>query len=79
MDAKPGTVRIPIERAMELIAQRGLPTAPQVAASDDVDRGRGAGGDGSADDGFARTGFELKAMGAREEKMRYGSGEQDGE
>ena len=26
VDAKPGTVRIPVERAMELMAQRGLPT-----------------------------------------------------
>jgi hypothetical protein len=28
VDQKAGTVRIPIERAMELIAQRGLPTRP---------------------------------------------------
>ena len=28
VDGKPGTVRIPIERAMELVAQRGLPAAP---------------------------------------------------
>ena len=29
VDEKAGTVRIPIERAMELIAQRGLPVRPQ--------------------------------------------------
>jgi hypothetical protein len=29
IDRSKGTVRIPIERAMELIAQRGLPVAPQ--------------------------------------------------
>ncbi|HTX40273.1 MAG TPA: hypothetical protein VMD25_00495 [Acidobacteriaceae bacterium] len=29
VDESKGTVRIPIERAMELIAQRGLPVAPQ--------------------------------------------------
>src|SRR5271165_1920735 len=28
IDGQPGKVRIPIERAMELIAQRGLPVAP---------------------------------------------------
>ena len=30
VDQSKGTVRIPIERAMELIAQRGLPVAPAV-------------------------------------------------
>ncbi len=30
IDGQPGKVRIPIERAMELIAQRGLPVAPAV-------------------------------------------------
>jgi len=29
VDQKAGVVRIPIERAMQLIAQRGLPTAPK--------------------------------------------------
>jgi uncharacterized protein HemX len=33
VDGSQGTVRIPIERAMELIAERGLPVAPAVAAS----------------------------------------------
>ena len=37
IDQSEGKVRIPIERAMELIAQRGLPVAPAVhdAAGDD--------------------------------------------
>jgi hypothetical protein len=34
VDEKAGTVRIPIERAMELIVQRGLPVRPQAAAGD---------------------------------------------
>jgi hypothetical protein len=33
IDQKAGTVRIPIERAMDLIAQRGLPTRAQGASS----------------------------------------------
>jgi len=33
VDEKAGTVHIPIERAMELIAQRGLPVRPQGATS----------------------------------------------
>ena len=31
VDQSKGTVRIPIERAMELIAERGLPVAPEAA------------------------------------------------
>jgi hypothetical protein len=30
VDGRPGTVRIPVERAMQLMAQRGLPTAAAV-------------------------------------------------
>jgi hypothetical protein len=33
VDQKTGTVRIPIERAMDILAQRGLPVRPQEAAS----------------------------------------------
>jgi len=33
VDEKSGTVRIPIERAMDLIVQRGLPVRPQGAVS----------------------------------------------
>jgi hypothetical protein len=34
VNEKAGTVRIPIERAMDLLGQRGLPVRPQGAASD---------------------------------------------
>jgi hypothetical protein len=34
VDEKAGTVRIPIERAMDLVVQRGLPVRPQGAAGD---------------------------------------------
>jgi hypothetical protein len=36
VDEKAGTVHIPIERAMELIVQRGLPVRRQGAAGDDA-------------------------------------------
>jgi hypothetical protein len=36
VDEKAGTVRIPIERAMDLIVQRGLPARPQGAAGEIV-------------------------------------------
>lgn len=35
VDQKAGTVRIPIERAMDLLAQRGLPVRPQSAVGDE--------------------------------------------
>jgi len=40
VDEKAGTVRIPIARAMELIAQRGLPVRPQGASTDAADAAR---------------------------------------
>lgn len=71
-----GVTRIPIERAMELVAQRGLP----------VVQGNDAGGTLMAGDaaitvtkpltnGFARTGYELDVMEARAEKLSYGKAE----
>lgn len=44
VDQQAGVVRIPIDRAMELMAQRGLPTRPQagVAPSSDVNLGKEA-------------------------------------
>jgi hypothetical protein len=40
VDEKAGTVRIPIERAMELIVQRGLPVRPQAAGGGDTATGK---------------------------------------
>jgi hypothetical protein len=67
IDRSAGTVRIPIERAMELIAQRGLPVAPadqqQTAMS----------GDSRPQvqmpltDGFARTAYEQAQHSSTEE------------
>lgn len=71
-----GTVRIPIDRAMELIAQKGLPV---MAAS-----GTGAtlmAGDehplpqAPLTSGFARTGYELDVMEARKQKMNFAKAE----
>ena len=71
-DLPAGTVRIPIDRAMQLIVQRGLgtpaaaqqptklmagETAPMVAAP--------------LTDGFARTGYELDTIEARNERNTY--------
>jgi hypothetical protein len=67
-----GAIRIPITRAMELIAQRGLPVSvpqPNTVAMF---------GDNTPvvlaplTTGFARTGFELDTIAAREQKLAYG-------
>jgi hypothetical protein len=68
-------VRIPIERAMELIAQRGLPVAAaatpeQSFAGDNKPRIQEP-----LTTGFARTGFELTVIEAREQRMSYGKAE----
>lgn len=67
-----GTTRIPIDRAMELIAEKGLPVAPQSSGTTELMAG---------DEkpmprapltiGFARTGYELDAIEARKQKMSY--------
>jgi hypothetical protein len=71
-----GTTRIPIDRAMELIAQKGLPVAASSAASEPL-----MAGDAKPlpqvplTTGFARTGFELDVMEARKQKMSYSKAE----
>lgn len=73
-----GTIRIPIDRAMDLIAQRGLPLHGGAAATP------GTGqmvGDARRQlsppltNGFARTGYELDVMEARAQRLSYGRGE----
>ncbi|MBB5340596.1 hypothetical protein [Tunturiibacter gelidoferens] len=73
--AENGSIRIPISRAMELIAQRGLPVSPQAAATVEM-----AGDEkpvvlAPLTSGFARTGYELEVIEAREQKMTYGKAE----
>jgi hypothetical protein len=65
VDGKPGQVRIPIERAMELVAQHGLPVAPPVP------KGTLMVGDSEPavveplTNGFARTAYELDVEASR--------------
>jgi hypothetical protein len=71
-----GVVRIPISRAMQLIAQRGLPVNSQATTA-----GVLMAGDekpvvqAPLTSGFARTGYELDVIEAREQKMSYGKAE----
>ena len=58
IDQSKGTVRIPIERAMELIAQRGLPVAPPVEVQPPMTGDSRPAIAMPLTNGFARTSFE---------------------
>jgi hypothetical protein len=76
VDGQPGTVRIPIERAMELIAQRGLPLAGGATAGKTQTASTETPGvQAPLTTGFARTGYEYTTIEAREQKMNYGKAE----
>jgi hypothetical protein len=76
VDGQPGTIRIPIERAMELIAQRGLPVESSTAGTPDmVAHAAKPEVQAPLTTGFARTGFELTVIEARRQKMDYGKAE----
>jgi len=72
IDRSKGTIRIPIDRAMELIAQRGLPVAQQTQQNESL-----MAGDSKISvqvpltDGFARTAYE--------QELREGTAKEPGE
>lgn len=71
VDGKPDEVRIPIERAMELVAQRGLPVAPAPPAEKLMTGDRQPTVQAPLTSGFARTAYELeleRGEGARAER-----------
>jgi hypothetical protein len=71
-----GTVRIPITRAMELVAQRGLPVNTQATATAVEMTGEEKHVvKAPLTTGFARTGYELETIEARAQKMSYGKAE----
>jgi hypothetical protein len=73
VDESKGTVRIPIQRAMELIAQRGLPVAPAVQTQAPMT------GDSTPTvtvpltNGFARTAYEQQEAAQEVQKQGVGS------
>ncbi|MGA9061441.1 MAG: hypothetical protein WB341_07210 [Terracidiphilus sp.] len=73
IDQSKGTVRIPIVRAMELIAQRGLPVAPPVEVQPEMTGDNRPVITMPLTDGFARTSFEQEE--AQEEAVRAQRGE----
>ncbi len=71
-----GTTRIPIEHAMQLIAQRGLPVIQNQQSGEQRMVGDPAVAiTAPLTDGFARTGYELDVMEARAERLSYGKAE----
>ena len=68
-------VRIPIERAMELVVQRGLPVAAPATAAQQLAGDAPPQISAPLTSGFARTGYELDTIEAREQKMSYGKAE----
>jgi hypothetical protein len=70
------TLRIPIERAMELIAQRGLPVEQaQSANTSQVAYSAAPQVQQPLTKGFARTAVELETIAVREQKMDLGRAE----
>ena len=70
VEGKPGAVRIPIERAMELIAQRGLPVAPAAQKAPLMAGDKEPMVQEPLTNGFARTAYELDAEAAREAEAK---------
>ena len=73
--SQPGTIRIPVEEAMQLIVKRGLPVAPQSATSTQLAGDAQPAIQAPLTTGFARTGYELDTMETRAQKLTYGKAE----
>ena len=75
-DLPQGAVRIPIDRAMQLVVQRGLVEAPAAQAPQALMAGESAPAiQAPLTDGFARTGYELETIQARNEKNDFNRAE----
>jgi hypothetical protein len=73
VDGQPGKVRIPIDRAVQLIAQQGLPVAPAPQAAPLLTGDRKPMVHAPLTSGFARTAYELeieRGEGARAERPK---------
>jgi hypothetical protein len=71
-----GTIRIPIERAMELIAQRGLPVASEGTSAPLMAGDTKPEIQAPLSTGFARTGYELDVIEARTQRLSYSHAEE---
>ena len=64
-------IRIPIDRAMQLIAQKGLPVAAAGQPAQQMAEDKAPTVTLPLTSGFARTGYELDTIEAREQKMSF--------
>ena len=71
---EPG-IRIPIDRAMELIAAKGLPVQTPATTGKQLAYDATPVVQAPLTTGFARTGFELEVMEARAQQLDYGKAE----
>jgi hypothetical protein len=75
-DLPAGTIRIPVARAMQLIVQQGLPKPAAAAQAAPLMAGETAPAvQAPITDGFARTGYELDTIEAREQKNEFNRAE----
>jgi hypothetical protein len=71
-DLPSGAVRIPIDRAMQLVVQRGLPAAPATTQKTTLMFGESVPAvQAPLTTGFARTGYELETIAARDQKNQF--------
>jgi hypothetical protein len=71
VDGMPGAVRIPIDHAMQLIVERGLPVEPAVQQQPLMVGDAQPAVQAPLTTGFARTGYELDTIEAREQRLDY--------
>jgi hypothetical protein len=74
-DLPAGAIRIPIERAMQLVVQRGLPQAPATTQQTLMAGETAPTVTAPLTDGFARTGYELDTIEAREQRNEFARAE----
>jgi len=72
VDEQKQTLRIPITRAMELMAQRGLPVQQNQAQEQPMSGDASRAVTAPLTDGFARTGPELRMMEAKRQQVEHG-------
>lgn len=72
VDEQKQTVRIPITRAMQLLAQRGLPVEQNQAQEQPMFGDASRAVTAPLTDGFARTGPELRMMEAKQQQVEHG-------
>jgi hypothetical protein len=77
IDQSKGSVRIPIDRAMELVAQRGLPAASAVQTQPLMTGETAPAVTAPLTDGFAPTGYEQEQAQEKAEHEAQGAGSKD--